>query len=48
MLIYLELRDTYILDDSDFINLNQVHGLRVEMAPQRVIQEVVTKKRYLN
>ena len=41
MLIYIELRDIHILDATDFINPNQVHGLRVEMVLPSVIQEIV-------
>lgn len=49
MLINIELRDIHILDATDFINPNQVHGLRVEMVPPSVIEKSVTKKkRYLN
>lgn len=50
MPIYLELRNIHSPDATDFINHNQLHGLSVEIIPQRIIQEVVTKniKRYLN
>lgn len=39
------LRDIYIPGAIDFISPNQLHGLMVELAPRRVIQEVFTKKR---
>lgn len=45
MLINIELRDIHILDATDFINPNQVHGLRVEMVPPSVIEKSVTKKK---